>query len=51
MSARSRSSRSVRVELDGQLLAESVRPYLLIEAPLPVRYYLPAQDVIDELLR
>lgn len=45
------SSRPVRVELDGELLAESVRPYLLIEAPLPVRYYLSPQDVIDDLLR
>jgi uncharacterized protein (DUF427 family) len=45
------SSRPVRVELDGELLAESVRPYLLIEAPLPVRYYLPRDDVIDDLLR
>lgn len=45
------SSRSVRVERDGQLLAASSRPYLLLEAPLPVRYYLPPEDVSDELLR
>lgn len=45
------SSRSVRVERDGQLLAASTRPYLLLEAPLPVRYYLPPEDVSDELLR
>jgi uncharacterized protein (DUF427 family) len=39
------SSRHVRVELDGQLLAESTRPMLLFETMLPVRYYLPAEDV------
>ena len=45
------SSRPVQVELEGELLAESARPYLLVEAPLPVRYYLPPEDVIDQLLR
>ena len=45
------SSRSVRVEHGGELLAESARPYLLLEAPLPVRYYLPREDVVDGLLR
>jgi uncharacterized protein (DUF427 family) len=45
------SSRPVRVERAGELLAESTRPYLLFEAPLPVRYYLPAEDVVDGLLR
>jgi uncharacterized protein (DUF427 family) len=45
------SSRSVRVERDGELLAESTRPYLLLEAPLPVRYYLPPEDVSEGLLR
>ena len=45
------SSRPVRVELDGEVLAESSRPYLLFETSLPVRYYLPAEDVRTELLR
>ena len=45
------SSRSVRVERDGEVLAESTRPYLLLEAPLPVRYYLPREDVSEGLLR
>ena len=45
------SSRSVRVERDGELLAASTRPYLLLEAPLPVRYYLPPEDVSDGLLQ
>ena len=45
------SSRSVRVERDGELLAASSRPYLLFEAPLPVRYYLPPEDVSEGILR
>jgi uncharacterized protein (DUF427 family) len=40
-----RSSRHVRVELDGRLLAESSRPMLLFETLLPVRFYLPREDV------
>ena len=39
------SSRRVRVELDGQVLAESTRPMLLFETLLPTRYYLPRADV------
>ena len=45
-----RSSRHVRVERDGVLLAESTDPYMLFEPPLPVRYYLPAEDVRGDLL-
>lgn len=44
------SSRHVRVERDGYLLAESTRPRLLFETGLPTRYYLPRQDVRMELL-
>jgi uncharacterized protein (DUF427 family) len=36
-----RSSRAVRVELDGVLLAESSSPVLVFETGLPTRYYLP----------
>ena len=43
------SSRPVRVELGGQVLAESARPMLLFETMLPVRYYLPREDVRAEL--
>lgn len=43
------SSRHVRLELDGQLLAESSRPVLLFETMLPVRYYLPREDISAEL--
>jgi len=46
-----RSSRHVRIELDGELLAESSRPTLLFETHLPVRYYLPPEDVRTDLLR
>ena len=43
------SSRRVRLELDGQVLAESARPMLLFETLLPTRYYLPRADVSAEL--
>jgi uncharacterized protein (DUF427 family) len=45
------SSRHVRVELDGEALAESANPYLLFEPPLPVRFYLPPEHVRTELLQ
>jgi len=40
-----RSSRHVRIELDGRLLAESTRPMVLFETLLPARFYLPREDV------
>lgn len=43
------SSRTVRVEFDGRLLAESSRPALLFETKLPVRFYLPREDVVVRL--
>jgi len=43
------SSRHVRVELDGHVLAESSRPTLLFETMLPTRYYLPHDDIRAEL--
>jgi uncharacterized protein (DUF427 family) len=39
------SSREVRIELDGRVLAESSRPTLLFETMLPTRYYLPRDDI------
>jgi uncharacterized protein (DUF427 family) len=45
------SSRQVRVEADGEVLAESADAYFLFEPPLPVRYYLPPEDVRRDLLR
>lgn len=45
-----RSSRHVRIALDGQVLAESRRPVLVTETWLPVRWYLPPEDVRTGLL-
>jgi uncharacterized protein (DUF427 family) len=45
------SSRHVKVERDGQVLADSSNACLLFESPLPVRYYLPREDVRMDLLR
>ena len=45
-----RSSRQVRVSIDGTLVAESTRPRMLLESGLPVRYYLPREDVRADLL-
>jgi len=44
------SSREVRVEVDGVVVAESDSAHLLFEPPLPVRYYFPLDDVRTELL-
>jgi uncharacterized protein (DUF427 family) len=40
-----RSTRTVRVELDGELLAESRSPVLVFETGLPTRYYLNRTEV------
>ncbi|MER7900775.1 DUF427 domain-containing protein [Streptomyces sp. NPDC096046] len=39
------SSRHVRVEIEGRLVADSRTPVLLFETGLPTRYYLPREDV------
>ncbi len=44
------SSRHVRVEVDGQVIAETNRPVLLYETGLPTRYYIPKLDVRMDLL-
>jgi uncharacterized protein (DUF427 family) len=44
------SSRHVRVEVEGVVVAESSRPLMLVEDPLPVRWYLPKDDVRMDLL-
>ncbi len=44
------SSRTVRVEIDGEVVAESSNPVVLFETSLPARYYLPADDVRQDLL-
>ena len=45
-----RSSRHVRIEVDGTTIAESGSPVLLFETGLPVRYYLPKPHVRMDLL-
>lgn len=46
-----KSSRHVRVERDGHLLAESHAPILVFETGAPTRYYLPEADVDAALLQ
>ena len=46
-----RSSRHVHVEVAGVTIADSHRPTLLFETMLPVRYYLPREDVRTDLLQ
>jgi len=45
-----RTTRRIRVSLNGEELADSVRAKLLDETGLPPRFYLPAEDVRMELL-
>jgi uncharacterized protein (DUF427 family) len=45
-----RSARHVRVEVDGITIADSRHPWMLFESGLPVRYYLPRDDVRTDLL-
>jgi uncharacterized protein (DUF427 family) len=44
------SSRHVRVEIAGEAVADTRRPFLLFETHLPTRYYIPPEDVHLELL-
>ena len=44
------SSRHVAVSVGGEVVADSTRPHLLFETHLPVRYYLPREDVRMDLL-
>jgi uncharacterized protein (DUF427 family) len=44
------SSRHVRVEVKGEVVAETNRPKILFETSLPPRYYFPPEDVRTELL-
>jgi uncharacterized protein (DUF427 family) len=45
-----RTTRPVRVSVDGAVVAESTRAVALFESGLPPRFYLPAEDVRMELL-
>ena len=44
------SSRHVRVSLNGKVVAETDRPKILFETGLPPRYYIPPEDVREDLL-
>ena len=44
------ADRTVRVEVDGEVVAESSRPVLLTETNLPDRWYLPREDVHADVL-
>jgi uncharacterized protein (DUF427 family) len=43
------SMRPVRIEIDGEILAETTRARLLCETNLPMRFYVPREDVRAEL--
>jgi uncharacterized protein (DUF427 family) len=43
------SSRPVRIELDGQVLAETTRARMLFETGIHTRFYIPKDDVRGEL--
>ena len=45
------SSRHVRIEIEGVVVADSHQPRLLFETGLPTRYYLPLADVRMDLMR
>jgi uncharacterized protein (DUF427 family) len=45
-----RSSRHLKLELGGVIVAETTRPTLLFETSLPTRYYIPPTDVRLDLL-
>ncbi len=44
------SSRHIRVEVDGVTVADTKRPVLLFETGLPIRYYIPQEDIRMDLL-
>jgi len=43
------TSRHIKISLDGEVLAESTRAMALFESNLPIRWYLPREDVTAEL--
>ena len=43
------SGRAVRIEVDGELAAETTRARLLCETSLPMRFYVPREDLRAEL--
>ncbi len=45
-----RTTRPVRISVEGEAIAESTRAVALFESDLPARFYLPAEDVRPDLL-
>jgi uncharacterized protein (DUF427 family) len=45
-----KSSRHVKVLVDGEVVAETNRPRILFETGLPPRYYFPPEDVSEDVL-
>jgi uncharacterized protein (DUF427 family) len=43
------SSRHVKISLNGEVLAETGRPKILFETGLPPRYYIPPEDVREDV--
>ena len=44
-----RSSRRIEVRADGEVIARSDRPVVVAETGLPLRFYLPREDVLADL--
>ena len=44
------SSRHVKVRVNGEVVAQTERPKILFETGLPPRYYIPPEDVREEVL-
>ena len=44
------SSRHVKVSVNGEVVAETKRPKILFETGLPPRYYIPPEDVREDVL-
>ena len=45
-----KSSRHVKILVDGEVVAETDRPRILFETGLPPRYYFPPEDVSENVL-
>ncbi|MFF2481707.1 DUF427 domain-containing protein [Paenibacillus sp. NPDC058071] len=43
------SSRHIQIVLNGEVVADSKRPVIVFETGVPVRYYLPEEDIRKEL--
>jgi uncharacterized protein (DUF427 family) len=41
-----RTSRPVRIEIDGEVIADTTQARLLFETSLPVRFYIPRDDIL-----